>query len=84
MHDVPVLLVVIHGARTGKEGLLVDTGVARLVEGDDAELLVCVLLDDAESIVVGVEGGHEDEGNVDAVLGIEMLPWGLAMDANGR
>lgn len=52
---VPVLLVVFPGLGAGKESLLVDTGVAGLVEGGDAELLVGVFLDDAEGIVVGVE-----------------------------
>jgi hypothetical protein len=68
-----VLLVIVDVLGAGKEGLLEDSGVPRLVEGGDAKLLVSVLLDDAEGIVVGVEGGHEDKGNIDTVGGVEML-----------
>lgn len=70
---VPVLLVGAGARRTRKESLLEDTGVARLVEGGNAKLLVRVLLDDAESVLVGVERCHEDEGDVDAVSGVEVL-----------
>lgn len=44
-----------------------------MIEGGDAELLVCVFLDDAEGIVMGVEGRHEDERNIHAVGGVKML-----------
>ena len=70
---VPVLLVVIGTLWTGKEGFLEDTRVTGLIEGGDAELLVCVFFDDAEGVVVGIEGGHENERDVDAVGGVEML-----------
>ena len=70
---VPLGLVVRRGARKREESLLVDTGVARLVEGGNAELLVSVLLDDAKGVVMGVEGGHKDEGNIDAVSRVQVL-----------
>ena len=56
-----------------EEGLLEDTGITRLVEGCDAQLLVGVLLNDAKSIVVGIKRSHEDEGYVHAMGRIEML-----------
>ena len=52
---VPVLLVVFRRAGAREEGLLVDTRVARLVEGRDAQLLVRILLDDAQRILMSVE-----------------------------
>ena len=70
---IPVLLVVICTFWTGKECLLEDTGIARLIECGDAELLVSVFLDDAEGVIVGIERCHEDERDVDAVGGVEML-----------
>ena len=44
-----------------------------MIEGGDAELLICILLDDAQGILVCVEGCHKDQRNVDFVGGIEML-----------
>lgn len=70
---VPVGLVIIGTFGAGKKRLFVNTGVARLVKGSDAELLVSIFLDDAESILMSIEGGHENEGHVDPVGGIEML-----------
>lgn len=70
---VPVLLVIVDVLGARQECLLEDTGVSRLVEGGDTKLLVGILLDDAKGIVVGVERGHEDKGNIDAVGGVEML-----------
>lgn len=70
---IPVFLVIICTLGARKEGFLVDSRVARLVKGSDSELLVGILLDDAKSILVCIEGGHENEGNINAVSGIEML-----------
>ena len=70
---VPVLLVVIGALWTGKEGVFEDTGIAGLIEGGNTELLVCILFDDAEGVLMGIEGGHENERDVDAVGGVEML-----------
>ena len=70
---IPVALVVVSAFRARKEGLLVDTGVTRLVERGNADLLVGVLLDDAEGVVVGVERGHENEGHVDSAGSVEVL-----------
>ena len=70
---VPEVLVV--GSRAGarEERLLVDTRVSGLVEGEDLDVVVGVLLDDAGSVVVGVERVHEDKGDVDVVRAVEML-----------
>jgi len=70
---VPVLLVVIGLLWAGEEGLLVDPGIPRLVESRDAELLVGILLDNAESIFVGVERGHKNQRHIDAASGVEVL-----------
>ena len=70
---VPVLLVVIGTSRARKESLLVDTWITRLVEGGDTDLLVCVLFDDTKSVIVCVEGSHEDERDIDATCGVEVL-----------
>lgn len=59
------------GAR--EQGFLEDTRISRLVECRDTQLLISVFFDDSEGIFVGVEGGHEDEGNVDLVGSVEML-----------
>ena len=52
---VPVLLLILSSVRAWKEGLLEDAGVAGLVEGGDAQLLVRILFNDAEGIFVGVK-----------------------------
>lgn len=70
---VPVRLVRVGVLGDGEERLLVDTGVAGLVEGEDGDVVVLVLLDDALGVLVGVERVHEDEGNVDVVLLVEVL-----------
>jgi hypothetical protein len=70
---VPVGLVTrrVRGAR--EEALLVDTGVSRLVEGQNGNVVVLVFLNNAGSVVVRVERVHEDEGHVDPVLRVEVL-----------
>jgi len=70
---VPEPLVVVGAFWAREKGLLVDTGVARLVEGGDANLLIGVFFDDTEGIVMGIEGSHEDERDIDTVGGVEML-----------
>lgn len=52
---VPFALVAVRSLRAWEKGLLIDTGVSRLIEGRDTQLLVGVLLDDTESVVVSVE-----------------------------
>jgi hypothetical protein len=70
---VPSCLVGISLLRDGEQRLLVDSGVSRLVEGEDVDVVVLVLLDDSSRVVVGVERVHEDEWDVDTVLGVEVL-----------
>ena len=70
---VPVLLVIISPLRARQQRLLKDTWVPRLIECSDAELLVCVLLDDTKGVVVCVEGRHENQGYVDLVGGVKVL-----------
>lgn len=51
--------------------VLVDSGVSRLVEGEDIDVVSLVFLDDGRGIVVGVERVHEDEGDIDIVGSVE-------------
>ena len=52
----------------GREGILIDTRVPGLVEGEDFNVVGGVFLNDAFGFVIGVERVHKDEGNVN-VLG---------------
>jgi hypothetical protein len=70
---VPSGLVGISLLRNGEQRLLVDSGVSRLVEGEDVDVVVLVLLNDSSRVVVGVERVHEDEWDIDTVLGVEVL-----------
>jgi hypothetical protein len=63
----------IKGLWNWEERILEDTWVSGLVEGADINLVSLVLLDDVLSVIVGVEGVHEDEWNVDVVLLVEVL-----------
>lgn len=57
----------------GEKRLLVNSGVSRLVESQDVDVVVLVFLDDSSGIVVGVERVHQDEWNVDTVGRVQML-----------
>ena len=57
----------------GEERVLEDTGELGLVEGEDVDVVALVLLDDVGGVLVGVEGVHQDEGNVDIVGAVEVL-----------
>lgn len=70
---VPICFVAGSFPRTREQALLVHTGVSRLVKGEDVDVVVLVFLDDTGGIVIGVEGVHEDEGDVDVVLGVQVL-----------
>jgi hypothetical protein len=70
---IPVGLVIIGTLGARKKGLFIDTRIAGLVEGGDAQLLVSIFLDDAKGVLMGIEGGHENEGNIDPAGGIEVL-----------
>ena len=70
---VPVGLVRCGIGRTWQERLLVDTGVSRLVESQNVDVVVLVFLDDPRSVLICVERVHEDEGDIDVVLRVEVL-----------
>jgi hypothetical protein len=70
---VPVLLVIVGTLGTGEEGLFVDTWITGLVECSDAELQISILFDDTQGVLVGVEGGHENERYINTTGGIEMF-----------
>lgn len=70
---VPVRDLGVCALGRGKEGVLEDTGELGLVEGQDVDVVSLVLLDDVGSVLVGVEGVHEDEGDVDVVGAVEEL-----------
>jgi len=52
---IPKFLVRISTGGTRHQGLLIDTGIPALVEGDDAQLLIGVFLDDPKRVFVCVE-----------------------------
>lgn len=70
---VPVGLVIISAFGAGKERFFIDTGIARLIEGRDAELLVSILFDDTKGILVSIERSHENERHVNMIGGVEMF-----------
>ena len=70
---VPLRLVRGRVPRYGEERFLVDTWVPRLVEGEDLDVMVCVLLNDALRVLVRVERIHEDERYIDAVHFVKVL-----------
>ena len=65
---VPLRLVRRGGARDGEKGVLVNTRVAGLVEGEDLDVVVRVFLDDPLRVLVRVEAVHQDERHVDLEL----------------
>lgn len=70
---VPVLQGSVVALGSGQQRVLDNTGVARLVEGDDVDVVALVLLDDRLGVLVGVEGVHENKGNVDVEGTVEVL-----------
>ena len=59
-----------------QKSLLVDAGKARLVERQDLDAQLAVPLDHVLRVLVGVEGVHEDEGDVGVVLLVQILDLG--------
>lgn len=57
----------------GKKRILIDSGVSGLVEGEDIDVVSFILLNDSSSVVVGVEGVHKNERNVDVVCVVKIL-----------
>jgi len=47
--------------------------MAGLVESDDINIVSSILLDDTLCVIIGIEGVHEDEGNADIVLLVQIL-----------
>jgi len=71
---VPALLLVrLQRLRNRHEGLLVDAGVAGLVEGADLDVEPFVFADDFRGVFVGVEGVHQDQGNVGVISRVQVL-----------
>lgn len=70
---IPLALLGCCTARNGEEGLLADTGVTGLVEGEDLDVVVGILLDDTLSLIVGIERVHQDERDVGLVSFVEVL-----------
>ena len=70
---VPVRDLGFGGLWCWEEGVLENAWVLGLVEGHDVDVVALVLLDDAGSVGIGVEGVHEDEWNVDVVCAVEEL-----------
>lgn len=57
----------------GEKRLLVNSGVSRLVESQDVDVVVLVFLDNSSSVIIGVERVHEDERDIDTVSRVEVL-----------
>jgi len=57
----------------GEERLLVNSGVSRLVESQNVDVVVLVFLDNSSSVIIGVERVHEDERDIDTVSRVEVL-----------
>lgn len=53
--------------------VLRNTGIPRLIEGEDINLVALVLLDDVLGILVGVERVHQNEWHVNAIDAVEVL-----------
>lgn len=70
---IPVLQGSVKALGGRQERVLEDTGVARLVEGNDVDIVTLVLLDDRLGVLVGVEGVHENKGDIDVVRAVEVL-----------
>ena len=70
---IPILQGRVEALGGGQERVLDDTGVAGLVESDDVDVVALVLLNDGLGVLVGVEGVHEDEGDVDVEGAVKVL-----------
>lgn len=70
---VPSCLVGIGRLGNGEKRLLVNSGVSRLVESQDVDVVVLVFLDNSGSVIIGVERVHEDERDIDTVSRVEVL-----------
>jgi len=70
---VPSCLVGIGRLGNWEERLLVNSGVSRLVESQDVDVVVLVFLDDSSSVIIGVERVHENERDIDTVSRVEVL-----------
>lgn len=57
----------------GEERVLVYSGVSRLVEGKDIDVVALILLDNGGSVVICVEGVHKNERDVDVVGTVQVL-----------
>jgi hypothetical protein len=60
-------------AGDGEEGVFDDSGETRLIEGENVNVVTLVLLNDALSVVFGVERIHQDEGDIATVRAIQVL-----------
>lgn len=70
---VPIGDLRIKALGCGKQRILEDTRVTRLVECHDINVVSLVLLDDVLCVIIGIEGVHENEGNVHVVCAVEVL-----------
>ena len=70
---VPVGFVTCRFRGAWKQRLFVDPGVSRLVESENVDIVVLVFVDDPRCVVIGVERIHENEGDIDVVLRVEVL-----------
>jgi len=64
---IPLAKITVKFSASRLERVLVDTGEAVLVEGEDGDVRVFVLLEDLGSFFISVEGVHQNERHVDSV-----------------
>lgn len=69
----PIVLGVFVVGGEGEHRVLAEAGEAALVKGEDVEVVVRVLLDDALGVAVGVERVHQDQGHVGVVDLVQVL-----------
>lgn len=70
---IPSCLVGVGGLGNREKRLLVNSGVSRLVESQNVDVVVLVFLDDSSSVIIGVERVHKDEWDIDTVSRVEVL-----------
>lgn len=70
---IPSLLTIIRRNRHRQQRILIDPRETALIEGDNADTVLTVLLDDLAGFGVGVEGVHQDERDIDLVGFVEEL-----------
>ena len=70
---VPVVERRVERLGHGKKRVFEDSGIARLVEGEDIDVMTLILLDNSGSVLIRVERVHEDDGHIGAIATVKVL-----------